>query len=80
MGEGGAPGDESNPAAQKVGEYIRELLAEKLSIDQHPHAARLIDQGNGGRRCFVRGAVVHARCSFVLKWEAGKGVILSFHH
>lgn len=39
--------EESNPAAQKVNEYIRELLAEKLSIDpsKHPHAARLIDQG-----------------------------------
>lgn len=40
--------EESNPAAQKAGEYVRELLAEKLSIDQskHPNAARLIDQGN----------------------------------
>lgn len=39
--------EESNPAAQKAGEYVRELLAEKLSIDQskHPNAARLIDQG-----------------------------------
>lgn len=39
--------EESNPAAQKVNEYIRELLSEKLSINpsQHPHAARLIDQG-----------------------------------
>lgn len=40
--------EESNPAAQKAGEYVRELLAEKLSIDQnkHPNAARLIDQGS----------------------------------
>lgn len=39
--------EESNPAAQKAGEYIRELLAEKLSLDQNKHAnaIRLIDQG-----------------------------------
>lgn len=39
--------EEANPAAQKINEYIRELLAEKLSIDpiKQPHAARLIDQG-----------------------------------
>jgi len=38
--------DDQNPAAQKAGEYIRELLAEKLSIDvcKNPNAARLIDQ------------------------------------
>ncbi|KAK5648138.1 hypothetical protein RI129_003030 [Pyrocoelia pectoralis] len=37
--------DDQNPAAQKAGEYIRELLAEKLLIDQNklPNAARLID-------------------------------------
>lgn len=40
--------EESNPAVQKVNEYVRELLAEKLAIDQskHPQAARLIDQGS----------------------------------
>lgn len=39
--------EESNSAAQKVNEYIRELLSEKLSIDpnKQPHIARLIDQG-----------------------------------
>lgn len=46
---GGPEGEaeESNPAAQKAGEYVRELLGEKLSIDQskHPNASRLIDQG-----------------------------------
>ncbi|KAF5275036.1 hypothetical protein FQA39_LY06973 [Lamprigera yunnana] len=38
--------DDQNPAAQKAGEYIRELLAEKLILDQskYSHAARLIDQ------------------------------------
>lgn len=38
--------DDQNPAAQKAGEYIRELLAEKLVLDQtkFPNAARLIDQ------------------------------------
>lgn len=41
-------GEESNPAAQKAGEYVRELLQEKLSLDQnkHPNATRLVDQGN----------------------------------
>lgn len=40
--------EESNPAAQKINEYIRELLAEKILLDQtkHPHVCRLIDQGN----------------------------------
>lgn len=39
--------DESNPAAQKAGEYVRELLAEKILIDEnkHPNIIRLIDQG-----------------------------------
>lgn len=39
--------EESNPAAQKAGEYIKELLTEKLSLDQnkHAHAIKLIDQG-----------------------------------
>ncbi|CAH0550848.1 unnamed protein product [Brassicogethes aeneus] len=38
--------DESNPANNKAGEYVRELLAEKISIDQNklPNATRLIDQ------------------------------------
>jgi hypothetical protein len=44
---GDGENDESNPAAQKAGEYVRELLAEKLTIDQNkqPNACRLIDQG-----------------------------------
>lgn len=39
--------EESNPANQKAGEYVRELLAEKLSIDQNklPNSTRLLDQG-----------------------------------
>jgi KH domain-containing RNA-binding signal transduction-associated protein 3 len=43
---GDGENDESNPAAQKAGEYVRELLAEKLTIDQNkqPNACRLIDQ------------------------------------
>lgn len=39
--------DDQNPAAAKANEYIRELLAEKLLLDQNklPNAARLIEQG-----------------------------------
>lgn len=39
--------EESHSATQKINDYIRELLSEKLSIDpsKHPHIARLIDQG-----------------------------------
>lgn len=39
--------EEGNPASQKVNEYVRELLAEKILLDvsKHPHVARLIDQG-----------------------------------
>lgn len=39
--------EETNSLNQKAGEYVRELLAEKLSIDQNklPNATRLIDQG-----------------------------------
>lgn len=39
--------DESNPAMHKAGEYVRELLAEKLNLDlnKQSHAARLIEQG-----------------------------------
>ena len=39
--------DDANQVSQKTSEYISELLAEKLSIDEHkcPHAYRLIDQG-----------------------------------
>jgi len=38
--------DESNPTSQKAVEYVRELLGEKVSLDQGkwPNAARLIDQ------------------------------------
>lgn len=38
--------EEANALNQKAGEYVRELLAEKLSIDQNklPNATRLIDQ------------------------------------
>ncbi|KAJ8976371.1 hypothetical protein NQ317_003225 [Molorchus minor] len=40
--------DESNSGSQKAGEYVRELMAEKILIDQnkHPNAARLLDQEN----------------------------------
>lgn len=40
--------DESNQAnSTKAGDYVRELLAEKLSIDhvKQPNVCRLIDQG-----------------------------------
>lgn len=39
--------DESNPSSQKAAEYVRELLSEKISLDQGKwgNAARLIDQG-----------------------------------
>ena len=39
--------EESNPASRKAGEYVRELLSEKLSLDQskYPNASRLVDQG-----------------------------------
>ncbi|XP_049826743.1 KH domain-containing, RNA-binding, signal transduction-associated protein 2 isoform X2 [Aethina tumida] len=38
--------EEANPQSQKSGEYVRELLAEKISIDQNkfPNATKLIDQ------------------------------------
>lgn len=39
--------DDANPSSQKAAEYVRELLSEKISLDQGkwPNAARLIDQG-----------------------------------
>lgn len=39
--------DDLNPSSQKAAEYVRELLSEKISLDQGkwPNAARLIDQG-----------------------------------
>ena len=38
--------EENNPAAEKVNEYMRELLNEKVCIDhKYPHADRLLDQG-----------------------------------
>lgn len=40
--------DEENdaPVSEKVNEYLRELLAEKVAIDhKYTHAERLIDQG-----------------------------------
>ncbi|XP_025834933.1 KH domain-containing, RNA-binding, signal transduction-associated protein 2-like isoform X2 [Agrilus planipennis] len=38
--------NEANPASQKAAEYVRDLLAEKLSLDQgkHRNASRLIDE------------------------------------
>lgn len=40
-------GDDSNVVADKAGEYMRELLGEKLKIDQQkfPISIKLIDQG-----------------------------------
>lgn len=39
--------EDANPSSQKAVEYVRELLSEKISLDQGkwPNAARLIDQG-----------------------------------
>ncbi|KAJ8938040.1 hypothetical protein NQ318_013948 [Aromia moschata] len=39
--------NEENQASTKTGEYVRELMAEKISIDQKklPNAVRLLDQG-----------------------------------
>lgn len=39
-------GEEANPLSEKVGEYMKELLSEKLNIDQSrlPIATRLLDQ------------------------------------
>lgn len=37
---------EDHPIAEKVSEYLRELLSEKVSIDhKYPHAERLLEQG-----------------------------------
>lgn len=38
---------DDNPSSQKAAEYVRELLSEKISMDQGklPNAARLIGQG-----------------------------------
>lgn len=38
--------NDDNPSSQKAAEYVRELLSEKISLDQGkwPNAARLIDQ------------------------------------
>ncbi|KAJ6646699.1 hypothetical protein Bhyg_01912 [Pseudolycoriella hygida] len=36
---------EDHPIAEKVSEYLRELLSEKVSIDhKYPHAERLLEQ------------------------------------
>ncbi|KAG4070443.1 hypothetical protein HA402_005675 [Bradysia odoriphaga] len=38
--------EEDHPIAEKVSEYLRELLSEKVSIDhKYPHAERLLEQG-----------------------------------
>lgn len=39
--------DDKDSQVDKTGEYVRELLQEKLEIDSHkwPNALRLIDQG-----------------------------------
>lgn len=40
---------EDNPMAEKVNEYLKELLTEKVAIDKkYPHADRLLDQGKWG--------------------------------
>lgn len=38
--------EEGLPVSEKVNDYIRDLLAEKVSIDhKYPHAEKLLDQG-----------------------------------
>lgn len=38
--------EDNNPMAEKVSEYMKELLTEKVAIDKkYPHAERLLDQG-----------------------------------
>lgn len=37
---------DDHPIAEKVSDYLRELLSEKVSIDhKYPHAERLLEQG-----------------------------------
>lgn len=47
--------DPNNPMAAKVNECLREMMTEKQQLDQSktPHAARLLDQGNCGRKLEV---------------------------
>lgn len=63
--------EESSPSSQKAAEYVRELLSEKISLDQGkwPNAARLIDQGG----LFLYFDLFH----IVYKWRGFRPCCLS---
>lgn len=48
-------GESNEPGAERAGEYMRELLAEKIKIDQtkFPISTRLIDQGDPNFRLWL---------------------------